>query len=144
MAVQRMDHVVVVVPDLDAAIAFFTALGLEVEGGTTVEGEWVDRVNGIAGVRADITMMRTPDGHGRLEVTRYASPAVPDAEPEPPNRLGLRSVMFEVDDLEDTLDRLRPHGGTLIGAVARYEDSYVLCYVRGPGGVIVALAEAVG
>ncbi|WP_435588507.1 VOC family protein [Micromonospora chalcea] len=138
-----MDHVSVVVDDLPAAIAFFTELGMEVEGEMPVEGAWVDRVNGIDGVRVDIAMMRTPDGHGKLELTRFRTPALVAAEPSdaPPNTLGLRSVMFAVDDVDDTVARLRAHGGELIGEVADYGDVYRLCYLRGPAGVIVALAE---
>ncbi|MGA4684020.1 MULTISPECIES: VOC family protein [Micromonospora] len=138
-----MDHVSVVVDDLPAAIAFFTELGMEVEGEMPVEGQWVDRVNGIDGVRVDIAMMRTPDGHGKLELTRFRAPALVAAEPAdaPPNTLGLRSVMFAVDDVDDTVARLRAHGGELIGEVADYGDVYRLCYLRGPAGVIVALAE---
>ncbi|WP_435148465.1 VOC family protein [Micromonospora aurantiaca (nom. illeg.)] len=138
-----MDHVSVVVDDLPAAIAFFTELGMEVEGEMPVEGAWVDRVNGIDGVRVDIAMMRTPDGHGKLELTRFRAPALVAAEPAdaPPNTLGLRSVMFAVDDVDDTVARLRAHGGELIGEVADYGDVYRLCYLRGPAGVIVALAE---
>ncbi|MER7993323.1 VOC family protein [Micromonospora chalcea] len=138
-----MDHVSVVVDDLPAAIAFFTELGMEVEGEMPVEGAWVDRVNGIDGVRVDIAMMRTPDGHGKLELTRFRAPALVAAEPSdaPPNTLGLRSVMFAVDDVDDTVARLRAHGGELIGEVADYGGVYRLCYLRGPAGVIVALAE---
>ncbi|MBF5030827.1 MULTISPECIES: VOC family protein [unclassified Micromonospora] len=138
-----MDHVSVVVDDLPAAIAFFTELGMEVEGEMPVEGAWVDRVNGIDGVRVDIAMMRTPDGHGKLELTRFRAPALVAADPAdaPPNTLGLRSVMFAVDDVDDTVARLRAHGGELIGEVADYGDVYRLCYLRGPAGVIVALAE---
>ncbi|MCZ7424722.1 VOC family protein [Micromonospora sp. WMMA1949] len=138
-----MDHVSVVVDDLPAAIAFFTELGMEVEGEMPVEGQWVDRVNGIDGVRVDIAMMRTPDGHGKLELTRFRAPALVAAEPAgaPPNTLGLRSVMFAVDDVDDTVARLRAHGGELIGEVADYGDVYRLCYLRGPAGVIVALAQ---
>ncbi|MBQ1046297.1 MULTISPECIES: VOC family protein [unclassified Micromonospora] len=141
-----MDHVSVVVDDLPTAIAFFTELGMEVEGEMPVEGPWVDRVNGIDGVRVDIAMMRTPDGHGKLELTRFRSPALVAAEPAdaPPNTLGLRSVMFAVDDVDDTVARLRAHGGELIGEVADYGDVYRLCYLRGPAGVIVALAEQLG
>ena len=138
-----MDHVSVVVDDLPAAIAFFTELGMEVEGEMPVEGAWVDRVNGMDGVRVDIAMMRTPDGHGKLELTRFRAPALVAAEPSdaPPNTLGLRSVMFAVDDVDDTVARLRAHGGELIGEVADYGDVYRLCYLRGPAGVIVALAQ---
>jgi len=139
-----MDHVSVVVDDLEAATAFFAGLGMEVEGQAPVEGPWVDRVNGIDGVRVDIVMLRTPDGHGRLELTRFRTPAAVTTEPAsaPPNALGLRSIMFAVDDLDDAVARLRPHGGELVGDVAQYENSYRLCYLRGPAGIIVALAEA--
>ena len=141
-----MDHVGVVVDDLEAAIAFFAELGLELEGEVTVEGRWVDRVAGLDDVRADIAMMRTPDGHSRLELTKYRRPAAIGAESAsvPVNTLGLRNIMFAVDDIEDVLERLRPHGAELVGEVARYEDSYLLCYVRGPAGIIVALAEQLG
>jgi catechol 2,3-dioxygenase-like lactoylglutathione lyase family enzyme len=143
MAVLRMDHVVVVVRDLEAGIAFFTELGLELEGRQHVGGEWVDRVNGIAGVQVEIAMMRTADGHNKLELTAFDSPALVDAQPHPapPNTLGLRSVMFEVDDVADTVARLEAHGGELMGEIADYEDVYRLCYVRGPAGIIVALAQ---
>lgn len=138
-----MDHVSVVVEDLPAAVAYFEALGMTVEGRTPVEGDWVDRVVGIEGVRVDVVMLRTPDGHGRLEVTRFRSPAATTGEPfpAPPTALGLRSVMFAVDDVDASVERLRPHGGELVGEVSRFEDAYRLCYVRGPGGIIVALAE---
>ena len=141
-----MDHVGIVVDDLETAMAFFVELGLELDGETTVEGRWVDRVAGLDDVRADIAMMRTPDGHGRLELTKYRRPAAIDAESEgaPANTLGLRNIMFAVDDLEDVIDRLRSHGAELVGEVARFEDSYLLCYVRGPAGIIVALAEQLG
>ena len=118
-------------------------LGLELEGETTVEGHWVDRVVGLDGVRSDIAMMRTPDGHGRLELNKFHTPTAISAEPEdaPVNTLGIRRIMFAVDDIEDVLARLRAHGAELIGEVAQYEDKYRLCYVRGPEGIIVALAE---
>jgi catechol 2,3-dioxygenase-like lactoylglutathione lyase family enzyme len=142
MAIQRMDHVGVVVDDLEAATAFFVELGMELEGEAAVEGRWVDRVAGLDGVRADIAMVRTPDGHGRLELTKFHTPAAVGAEPNAPaNTLGMRSVMFAVEDIEDVLARLRTHGAELVGEVERYEDSYRLCYVRGPEGIIVALAE---
>ncbi|HKW22618.1 MAG TPA: VOC family protein [Ktedonobacterales bacterium] len=138
-----MDHISVVVDDLAAAIAFFTALGMTREGEMPVEGQWVDRVNGLESVRVDITMMQTPDGHGRLELTRFRHPKLVKSEPAiaPPNTLGLRSVMFTVDSIDDTITRLRAHGGELIGEVAQYEEMYRLCYMRGPAGIIVALAE---
>ena len=143
MTIKRLDHVSVVVDDLAPAVAFFTALGMTLEGQMPIEGPWVDRVNGIEGVQVDIVMMRTPDGHGKLELTRFRNPKVVDVEPAiaPPNALGLRSVMFTVERVDDTVDRLRANGAELIGAVAQYEDKYRLCYMRGPAGIIVALAE---
>ena len=143
MTIKRIDHVSVVVDDLEAAKAFFAELGMELEGEAPIEGPSVDRVNGLDGVRVDIAMMRTPDGHGRLELTRFHSPAVVRAEPENAlgNTLGLRSIMFAVDDIEAAIARLRTHGAELIGEVVQYENSYRLCYVRGPAGIIVALAE---
>jgi catechol 2,3-dioxygenase-like lactoylglutathione lyase family enzyme len=143
MTIKRMDNVLLVVDDLEAAIAFFAELGLELEGETTVEGEWVDRIVGLDGVRSDIAMMRTPDGHGRLELDRFHTPPAVRAEPvdAPVNTLGIRRIMFTVDDIEDVLARLQTLGAELIGEVAQYEDSYRLCYVRGPEGIIVALAE---
>jgi catechol 2,3-dioxygenase-like lactoylglutathione lyase family enzyme len=143
MAIQRLDHVSVVVDDLEAAIAYFVELGMELEGKAPIEGRSVDRVNALDGVRVDIAMMRTPDGHGRLELTKFHNPAVVSAEPENAlgNTLGLRSIMFAVDDIEATLAGLRTHGAELVGELVRYEDSYRLCYVRGPAGIIVALAE---
>ncbi|OLT27070.1 glyoxalase [Nocardiopsis sp. CNR-923] len=138
-----MDHVGVVVDDLGAAIAFFTELGMGLEGEAPVGGRWVDQVVGLDGVRADIAMMRTPDGHGRVELTKFHTPTAISAAPEnaPPNTLGIRRIMFAVDDIDDVLARLRARGAELLGEVARYEDSYRLCYVRGPEGVIVALAQ---
>ena len=145
MAIQRLDHVSVVVEDLGAAIEFFVELGMEVEGEGTVEGEWVDRVNAVYGVRVDIAMMRTPDGHGKLELTRFHTPDTRNPDPDAPsNTLGLRSVMFAVDDVDDSVNRLRPRGGELVGTIEQYEDIYRLCYVRGPGGIIVSLAEELG
>ena len=143
MTLKRMDNVGIVVEDIKAAIAFFVELGLELEGEMTVEGQWVDRVVGLEGVRADISMMRTPDGHGRLELSKFHRPVAAHAEPKntPANTLGIRRIMFAVDDIEDVLARLRRHGATLIGEVTQYEDQYLLCYVRGPEGIIVALAE---
>jgi catechol 2,3-dioxygenase-like lactoylglutathione lyase family enzyme len=141
--VKRLDHVVVVVDDLPAAVAFFTELGLSVVGEMPIEGPWVDRVNGMEGIRVDIVMLQTPDGHGQLELTKFRNPELIRVEPavQPPNALGLRSVMFAVDGLDDTVARLRARGGELIGEIAQYEDMYRLCYMRGPGGIIVALAE---
>ena len=143
MTIKRMDHVSVVVDDLEAAKAFFAELGMELEGEAPIEGRSVDRVNGLDGVRVDIAMMRTPDGHGRLELTKFHSPTAITAEPENAlgNTLGLRSIMFAVDDIDAALAGLRTHGAELIGEVVQYEDSYRLCYVRGPAGIIVALAE---
>ena len=143
MTTLRMDHVSVVVDDLEAAITFFSELGLELEGKAAVEGEWVDRVNGLESVKVDIVTMRTPDGHGRLELTKFRNPKLVEVEPAiaPPNTLGLRSVMFTVESIDDTVARLRAHGAQLVGDLAQYEDKYRLCYLRGPGGIIVALAE---
>ena len=143
MTIQRMDHVSVVVDDLEAAIAFFVELGMELEGRAPIGGRSVDCLNALDGVRVDIAMMRTPDGHGRLELTKFHTPTAVSAEPEnaPPNTLGLRSVMFAVDEVDSTVARLRAHGGELVGEVVQYEDSYRLCYLRGPAGIIVALAE---
>lgn len=143
MTIKRLDHVSVVVDDLAAAIAFFSALGMTIEGEAPVEGAWVDRVNGIEGVKVDIVMMQTPDGNGRLELTKFRSPELVRVEPAvaPPNTPGLRSVMFAVEGLDDAIARLRDAGGELIGEVAQYEELYRLCYMRGPAGIIVALAE---
>ena len=143
MTIKRLDHIVVVVDDLAPAIAFFTALGMTRDGEARIEGSWVDRVNGIEGVQVDIVMMNTPDGHGKLELTKFQNPELVDLEPAiaPPNALGLRSVMFAVESVDDAVDRLRAHGGELIGEVAQYKDQYRLCYMRGPAGIIVALAE---
>jgi catechol 2,3-dioxygenase-like lactoylglutathione lyase family enzyme len=143
MTILRMDHVGIVVDDLEAAIAFFVELGMDLEGEMPVEGRWADRVAGLDDIRVDIAMMRTPDGHSRLELTKFHTPTAVSAEPAnaPPNTLGIRNIMFAVDDIEDALARLRTHGAELVGEVAEYEESYRLCYVRGPGGIIVALAE---
>lgn len=138
-----MDNVLIVVEDIEAATAFFTELGMELEGETTVEGPWVDAVVGLEGVRADITMLRTPDGHGRVELSRFHSPRAVRAEPEnpPSNTLGMRRIMFAVDDVDDTVARLRNHGAELVGDIAQFEDSYRLCFMRGPEGIIVGLAQ---
>jgi catechol 2,3-dioxygenase-like lactoylglutathione lyase family enzyme len=146
MTLPRMDNVLIVVDDLEAAKAFFAELGMELEGEMPVEGRWVDLVVGLENVRSEIAMMRTPDGHGRLELTKFHTPAVVRAEPKnaPVNTLGIRRIMFAVDDIEDVLARLRAHGAELLGEVAQYEDMYRLCYVRGPEGIIVALAERLG
>jgi len=142
MAIQALHHVSVVVDDLEAAQAFFMELGMELEGAAPIEGEWVDRVNAIEGVRVDIAMMRSPDGHGRLELTKFHNPKAISAEPDSaPNTLGLRSIMFNVDDIDATLAGLRAHGAELVGEVVQYEDIYRICYIRGPAGIIVALAE---
>jgi catechol 2,3-dioxygenase-like lactoylglutathione lyase family enzyme len=142
MTVLRMDNVLIVVDDLKAAIAFFVELGLEMEGEAAVEGRWVDRIVGLDGVRNDIAMMRTPDGHGRLELCKFHAPTATTAEPNAPvNTLGIRRIMFAVDDIEDVLARLRAHGAGLVGEVVQYEDAYLLCYLRGPEGITVALAE---
>jgi catechol 2,3-dioxygenase-like lactoylglutathione lyase family enzyme len=143
MTIKRIDHISVVVEDLDAAIAFFTALGMSVEGKARIEGPWVDRMNALEGIEVDIVMMRTPDGHGRLELTRFLAPTLVPVEPavQPPNAAGLRSVMFAVESVDDTVARLREHGGELIGEVVQYENQYRLCYMRGPAQIIVSLAE---
>jgi catechol 2,3-dioxygenase-like lactoylglutathione lyase family enzyme len=143
MTIQRMDNVGIVVDDLEAAIAFFGELGMELEGKAQIEGRWADRTVGLEGVRSDIAMMRTPDGHSRLELAKYHTPAAVSAEPEnpPPNTLGLHRVMFAVDDIDDVVARLRAHGAELLGELAQYEDSYRLCFVRGPEGIIIGLAE---
>jgi catechol 2,3-dioxygenase-like lactoylglutathione lyase family enzyme len=143
MTIRRMDNVLIVVDDLEAATAFFTELGMELEGKATVEGESVDRVVGLDGVRSDIVMMRTPDGHGRVELSKFHTPPAISSEPQnaPANTLGIRRIMFAVDDLDDVIARLRTHGAELVGEVAQYEDSYRLCFVRGPEGIILGLAE---
>ena len=143
MTIQQMHHVGVVVDDLEAAIAFFVELGMELEGEAPIAGPWVDRVNGLEGVRVDIAMMRTPDGHSRLELTKFHTPKAVSPEPENTlgNTLGLRTIMFAVDDIHATVAGLRTRGAQLVGELAQYEDQYRLCYVRGPAGIIVALAE---
>ncbi|HEU5106107.1 MAG TPA: VOC family protein [Solirubrobacterales bacterium] len=143
MAIKRLDNVLIVVEDLEAVKAFFAELGMEPEGETTVEGQWAGSVIGLDDVRADIAMMRTPDGHSRIELTRFHTPPAVRAEPEdaPTNALGLRRIMFTVDDVDDTVTRLRPHGAELVGEIAQYEDIYRLCFVRGPEGIVVGLAE---
>ena len=146
MAIQRMDNVAIVVDDLDAAVAFFVELGMEWEARASIEGVWADQTVGLDGVRSEIVMLRTPDGNGRLELTKYEAPTAvtPDMPAPPANTLGLHRVMFAVDDVQDTLERLRPHGGEVLGEVAQFEQMYRLCYVRGPAGIIVALAEQIG
>ena len=142
MTVQRMDNVGIVVESLDAAIAFFAEVGLELEGRATVEGDWAERVTGLRDMRVEMAMMRTPDGHSRIELSRFLTPdPVADHRNAPVNALGYLRVMFAVDDLDDVLARLRAHGAELVGDVAQYEDVYRLCYVRGPEGILVGLAE---
>jgi len=146
MTLKRMDNVLIVVDDLEAAKAFFAELGMELDGETEVEGPWVDSVVGLEGVRADIAMMRTPDGHGRVELSKFHTPPAVRAEPQnaPANTLGIRRIMFAVDDIDDVVDRLRRHGAELVGEIAQYEDAYRLCFVRGPEGILVGLAEQLG
>jgi catechol 2,3-dioxygenase-like lactoylglutathione lyase family enzyme len=143
MPIQRMDNVLIVVDDLEAAKAFFVELGMELEGETQVEGPWVDSTVGLDGVQADIAMMRTPDGHGRVELTRFHTPPAVRAEPEIAlaNTLGIRRIMFVVDDVDDVVARLRGHGAELVGEIAQYGEVYRLCFVRGPEGIIIGLSE---
>ena len=145
MTVKRMDNVGIVVEDLDVAIAFFVELGLELEGRATIEGEWSGRVTGVHGQRVEIAMMRTPDGHGALELSRFLTPpVVADHRNAPVNALGYLRVMFAVEDLDDTVARLRKLGARLVGEVVQYEDTYRLCYIRGPEGLLIGLAEELG
>jgi catechol 2,3-dioxygenase-like lactoylglutathione lyase family enzyme len=140
-----MDNVGIVLDDLDATIEFFRALGLELEGRAMVEGEWAGRVTGLGDQRVEVAMMRTPDGHGRLELSRFlAPPVVADHRGAPVNALGYLRVMFAVDDIDGTLDRLRKHGAELVGEVVQYEDAYRLCYIRGPEGLLIGLAQELG
>jgi catechol 2,3-dioxygenase-like lactoylglutathione lyase family enzyme len=142
MALKRMDNVGIVVDDLTAAVDFFQELGLELEGRATIEGEWAGRVTGLGDQRVEIAMMRTPDGHGRLELSRFLTPAVvADHRNAPVNALGYLRVMFAVDDIDDTLERLRRRGAQLVGEVVRYKDAYRLCYIRGPEGLLIGLAQ---
>ena len=143
MTLKRMDNVLIVVEDLEAAKAFFVELGMELEGETSVEGPSVDSLIGLKDVRATLALMRTPDGHGRIELDKFHSPAAVKAEPKntPVNMLGIRRIMFTIDDLEDVLARLRAHGAELVGEIIQYENMYRLCYIRGPEGIIIALAE---
>lgn len=142
MALKRMDNMGIVVEDLSATIDFFTELGLELEGRATIEGEWAGRVTGLGDQHVEIAMMRTPDGHSRLELSRFIRPAVAaDHRTAPVNALGYLRVMFTVDDIDDTLDRLRTRGAQLVGEVVQYEDVYRLCYIRGPEGLLIGLAE---
>ena len=145
MAVKRMDNVGIVVDDLDETIDFFRELGLELEGRATIEGEWAGRVTGLPDQRVEIAMMRTPDGHGRLELSRFLTPpAVADHRTAPVNALGYLRVMFAVEDIDDTLARLRRHGAELVGELVQFEDEYRLCYIRGPEGILIGLAEQIG
>ena len=146
VTVQRMDNVLIVVEDIEAVKAFFEDLGLGVEGQTTVEGPWVDDVVGLDGVRADIVMLRTPDGHGGVELTRFHRPAAVRPQPvnAPTNTLGLRRLMFAVDDVDAVVARLQSHGAELVRDIAQYEDSYRLAFVRGPEGILVGIAQQLG
>ena len=140
-----MDNVGIVVESLDAAVSFFAELGLELEGRATIEGEWAGRVTGLGDQRVEVAMMRTPDGHSRLELSQFLTPApVADHRNAPVNALGYLRVMFAVDDLDDTLARLRPHGAEVVDEVVQYEDEYRLCYIRGPEGILIGLAEQIG
>ena len=142
MALQRMDNVGIVVESLDAAISFFAKLGLTLEGRATIEGDWAERVTGLRPMRVEIAMMRTPDGHSRLEISRFLTPpAVADHRNAPVNALGYLRVMFTVDDIDETLDRLGKRGAQLVGEVVQYENLYRLCYIRGPEGLLIGLAE---
>jgi catechol 2,3-dioxygenase-like lactoylglutathione lyase family enzyme len=145
MALKRMDNVGIVVDDLAAAIDFFRELGLELEGQGTIEGEWAGRVTGLGDQRVEVAMMRTPDGHGRLELSRFlAPPVVADHRNAPVNALGYLRVMFAVDDIDDTLEKLGKQGAQLVGEVVRYKDAYRLCYIRGPEGLLIGLAQQLG
>ena len=145
MAIKRMDNVGIVVESLDTAISFFAELGLELEGRAMIEGEWAGRVTGLGHQRVEIAMMVTPDGHSRLELSRFlAPPVVADHRNAPVNVLGYLRVMFAVDNIDELLARLRKHGAQLVGEVVQYEDSYRLCYIRGPEGLLIGLAEQLG
>src|SRR5690606_13582773 len=142
MALKRMDNVGIVVDDLEEVVAFFRELGLELEGRGTIEGEWAGRVTGLGDQCVEVAMMRTPDGHSRLELSRFVRPAtIADHRRAPVNALGYLRVMFAVDDLDETLDRLRTRGAALVGDVVQYEDKYRLCYIRGPEGLLIGLAQ---
>jgi catechol 2,3-dioxygenase-like lactoylglutathione lyase family enzyme len=145
MTIRRMDNVLIVVEDLEAATAFFVELGMELEGQTQVEGDFVDRTVGLDGVHADIVMLKTPDGHGRVELSKFHTPLAIRSEPQnaPSNTLGIRRIMFAVDDIDDVVARLRTHGAELVGEMAQYGESYRLCFVRGPEGFIIGLAEQI-
>ena len=145
MTLKRMDNVGIVVEDLDATVEFFRELGLELEGRAMVEGEWAGRVTGLGDQRVEIAMLRTPDGHGRLELSRFLRPpVVADHRNAPVNALGYLRVMFAVDDIDETLARLTKRGAQLVGDVVQYEDSYRLCYIRGPEGLLIGIAEQLG
>jgi catechol 2,3-dioxygenase-like lactoylglutathione lyase family enzyme len=145
MTIQRMDHVGVVVEDLADAVGFFTALGLELQGEAPIEGDWVDRIVGLEGVQAQIAMLQTPDGHGRVELAKFHTPPTDGGDRRAPaNAPGIRHITFAVEDIDAVLARLRAHGAELVGELGRYEDSYRLCYIRGPEGIIVELAERIG
>ncbi|MBS2554715.1 VOC family protein [Catenulispora sp. NL8] len=147
MTIQRMDNVGIVVEDLDAAVAFFIELGMELQGSRMqIEEDWAAKVVGLEGMHSEIAMMAIPGAPGRLELTKYHTPepVTPTPAVPPANTMGVHRVMFAVDDIEDTLARLRPHGGELIGEVSRFEDSFLLCYLRGPSGIIIGLAEQLG
>ncbi|MCC6946001.1 MAG: VOC family protein [Thermomicrobiales bacterium] len=145
-SLKRMDNVLIVVDDLDAVVAFFTELGMELEGQMTVEGPWADKVVGLTGVRSDIAMMRTPDGHGKVELSKFHAPAAVRFGPEvaPSNTLGMRRIMFAVENLDELVERMLRIGAELVGEIAQYEDIYRLCFLRGPEGIIVGLAEELG
>jgi catechol 2,3-dioxygenase-like lactoylglutathione lyase family enzyme len=145
MALKRMDNVGIVVDDLPATIAFFGELGLELEGQSSIEGDWAERVTGLRHMRVEVAMMRTPDGHSRLEISRFLTPpAVADHRNAPVNALGYLRIMFAVDDIDDTLARLRKHGAQVVDEVVQYEDAYRLCYIRAPGGLLIGLAQELG
>ena len=142
MTVKRMDNIGIVVEDIDAAVAFFTELGLKLEGRATVEGEWAGRVTGLGDQRVEIAMMVPPDGHSRLEISRFLTPpVVADHRNAPVNALGYLRVMFAVDDVDETLAKVSKHGALLVGEVVQYEDAYRLCYIRGPEGILIGLAQ---
>jgi catechol 2,3-dioxygenase-like lactoylglutathione lyase family enzyme len=146
MAIKRMDNVLIVVEDIDAVIAFFVELGMELEGKGPVVGRWVERVIGVGDVRQDVAMLRIPGAPGRIELAMFHAPEAIRPEPidAPANTLGIRRIMFAVDDIDDVIARLRPHGAELVGSVERFENIYRLCYVRGPEGIVVGLAEELG
>ncbi|MFF7559444.1 VOC family protein [Streptomyces pseudovenezuelae] len=146
MTIQRMDNVLIVVDDLDAVVAFFVELGMELEGRSPVEGRWVERIIALDDVRQDVAMLRTPDGHGRVELAKFHTPKAVGGVPQdaPTNTLGIRRIMFAVDDIDGVVARLRAHGAELVGEIVQYENIYRLCYVRGPEGIVVGLAEQLG